>query len=490
MWNKTICSTAEAMQVLYDTTHSFGISKSIILEHAAIACMNEIKKRIKDKQSLAIFYSCDQHYNCGLALARCLYQEGYAIHLILIHPEKKSPYEIEQWNILKHFPISIHTSPDSIPEASGIIVCSPNLSPIWTDFIQASHAYIISLNIPAGADETTGQITEHTLHSDLVISLDCYKYGQWIEPARSTYKDIVCVNIGIPQTLHKTHTIFLNQEYIRAHLPKRTNRSHKGSFKKALMIGGSSAMHGAITMAAKACYSSGIGTLTLAIPQCISTLVAYECEFAMNLLAEDTNGFFSTESIEYIKEQISSFDLISVGNGMGRNETTKEIVKNCLLSNKLILIDADGLWALQDNLSLLNRNQTTILTPHIKEMCYLCHKEVQEIIKNPFETVRTFTQQYPHCILVLKSDITWISTNTQSFMLSKSNSALAKGGSGDILCGIIMGLLGQTSPTNAVVCATYIHNLCAQLTKKDPAAVLPQDLIDTISDSFKILRKS
>lgn len=111
---------------------------------------------------------------------------------------------------------------------------------------------------------------------------------------------------------------------------------------------------------------------------------------------------------------MDQYDLISIGNGMQRNEITIEMVKTLLSSNKTVILDADALWAMQDHLEWLNRNAPTILTPHVKEMTFLTNKTVQEILESPFSTVREFTNKYSNCILILKSDITYIGSKTIS----------------------------------------------------------------------------
>lgn len=355
--------------------------------------------------------------------------------------------------------------------------------------VNATHSTIISIDMPSGIDATMGNILGCAIHADYTISLDCYKQGQWLNNGKSHCGKLYLVDIGIPQILHqKCMDIIkvLNEEDI--HIPDRPLTAHKSTFGKALMIGGSQNMHGAIHMASLSAYKSGIGTLTLMVPECISNILAIKSDFYMLLQCSDRNGTFSSKAIEVLKQNMNNYSILSIGNGMQKNNVTISLVEQVLKSDKKVVLDADALWAAQKNIDLLKRNETTILTPHIKEMSDLTGINITTILSNPFEIARDFSKEYKNCVLILKSSQTYIAHQGNVYVLDAQNAGLAKGGSGDILCGIVVAMLGQCKdPMQAALCATYLHSQSAKL-DIDLASFMPEDIINNIPNTLKRLR--
>ena len=137
----------------------------------------------------------------------------------------------------------------------------------------------------------------------------------------------------------------------------------------------------------------------------------------MLLQCADRNGIFSSKAIDLLKQNINNYSIISIGNGMQKNNITVALVEQALKSDKKIVLDADALWAAQKNIELLKRSETTILTPHIKEMSDLTGIHVSTILSNPFEVARDFSKEYPSCILILKSSQTYIAHQGNVYVL-------------------------------------------------------------------------
>ena len=252
---------------------------------------------------------------------------------------------------------------------------------------------------------------------------------------------------------------------------------NKGDFGLSLLIGGSKRMHGAIEMAANAAYRMGVGTLTLLIPDCIYHEIALKNSFAMILEGESKDGYFN--ELSDLSDLLAPFDLIGAGNGMGRNSTNIKIIQELLLSDKPLVLDADALWSIKNNRDLLRRNQLTVLLPHLKEMTYLCDKSLEEIKKDPFKIAYDFSLNYPNAILVLKSYITIIAQKGHVSFLNKPKRALAKGGSGDALMGIVMGALSQNEdPFRMAELAVFVHNKAAEYS--NALSFMVDDLINNI----------
>ncbi|MGM9946959.1 NAD(P)H-hydrate dehydratase [Floccifex sp.] len=479
-----------ARQLDTKSIQEFHIPSLILMEHAAISSIQEIKKHISIHQSICILCGPGNNGGDGIAIARNLAQDNIFCDVYIPTADHMSKDEYIQYQSCCVYPIHFYHEIQSLDSYDIIIDClfgnglSRNIQGKYQEIIEEvnqSHAFVISIDLPSGIHATSGKKLGYAIQADLTIALDCFKEGHFINDGISHSNQLISVDIGIPHEFHTNYIV--NETLARQFLPTRQNHSHKGSFKKALLIGGSQSMHGALYYSAKACYRSGIGTLTCMIPDCIGDIVAQKMSFAMNLRMPDENGKFK----ENLTVDFNPYSILAIGNGMGQQKSTIQIVQQVLSSLKPVILDADALWALKGHTEWLNRKETTILLPHIKEMTYLCDASISEIKENPFEIVRNFCLQHPNCILVLKSSCSIIGHKETLYVLNQPNSALAKGGSGDILCGIVTGLCGQTEDyEKAVVCACYIHN--QSVPSIDAASVLPDECIDSIPLVFQKLR--
>ncbi|MDB7986389.1 NAD(P)H-hydrate dehydratase [Faecalicoccus pleomorphus] len=497
----TICTAAQARLADKTAIHEHKIPSLILMEHAALGCTKIIQKHLQPGDQILILCGPGNNGGDGLAIARLLQRPCfvYAPKASSMSNDERIQWDMLEKNEQVHFSsfeetLSLMQNADMVIDALFGNGLSRNIEDNYKtliDAVNASNAFVISIDINSGLDATTGKILNTCIISDLTICLDCIKTGQLINDGKKVCSKLECLSIGIPQTIHASlkTAILLDSEEAKQLLPRRSNDGHKGTFGKALMIGGSYAMHGAITMAARACYQSGIGTLTCFVPNCIHDILAQKMEFAMLKSGEDIDGYFSKDAAQKLSNEIGKYDIVTIGNGMGQQESTKELVQKALQLSTCTLLDADACWAIREHPELLRQDFSIILTPHIKEMTYLCHRSLSEILQDPFGTVQEFCASYPNGTLVLKSDITLIGHKNQMYVLHQPNSALAKGGSGDILCGIIAGLYGQCrNAFQAAAIGTYIHSCCAKQ-KKDPACFMPEDLIHQIPSVFQSLRE-
>lgn len=497
----TICTAAQARLADKTAIHEYKIPSLILMEHAALGCTKIIQNHLQPGDQVLILCGPGNNGGDGLAIARLLQRPCfvYAPKASSMSNDERIQWDMLEKNEQVHFSsfeetLSLIQNADMVIDAVFGNGLSRNIEDNYKtliDAVNASNAFVISVDINSGLDATTGKILNTCIISDLTICLDCIKTGQLINDGKKVCSKLECIPIGIPQTIHASlkTAILLDSEEAKQLLPRRSNDGHKGTFGKALMIGGSYAMHGAITMAARACYQSGIGTLTCFVPNCIHDILAQKMEFAMLKNGDDIDGYFSKDAAQKLSNEIGKYDIVTIGNGMGQQESTKELVQKALQLSTCTLFDADACWAIREHPELLRQEFSIILTPHIKEMTYLCHRSLSEILQDPFGTVQEFCASYPNGTLVLKSDITLIGHKNQMYVLHQPNSALAKGGSGDILCGIIAGLYGQCrNAFQAAAIGTYIHSCCAKQ-KKDPACFMPEDLIHQIPSVFQSLRE-
>ncbi len=361
--------------------------------------------------------------------------------------------------------------------------------------VNASSAYVISVDIPSGIQADLGKILGCAVCADLSVTFQFAKRGMYLYPGCTCSKEIVVKDIGIAaeDAQIKQPIAILDEKIIRQFLPKRTPHSHKGTYGNVLMIGGSASMHGAITMAADAALHSGLGTLTLMIPEDIREIVSSRLLEAMLICAPSALGYFAEGAERIAEERMEVYDLIVIGCGMGRNTVGEKLVQRVLATDKPCVIDGDALYLLGRNLSWLKRSAPVILTPHPKEFSYLCHRSVEEILQDPIAAARDFLQEYPQVTLVEKDERTLIFHRDAIYLNIRGNNALAKGGSGDVLCGLISGLFAQSKePLTAACSGVFLHALCAEILAREHSlyTILPHQLCDVLDRAFQLITMS
>lgn len=265
-------------------------------------------------------------------------------------------------------------------------------------------------------------------------------------------------------------------------LPKRDDNSNKGSFGKILNIAGSRLFSGAAFLSSKSALRIGAGYVSLACPdEIISRIAPALPEITYLPLKSNSVGSINDENII---EEIHNYDVISVGCGLTTCEDTQKFLISFLKQindRQKLIVDADGL-----NILALHRNElslkNTIITPHPKELSRLLNISLAEVNENREKYARITSQTY-ECITVLKGHNTIVTNGDKIYVNTTGNSALAKAGTGDVLTGLIAGLLAQkVPPYQAAMLAVYIHGLAGDFASEDYTiySVLASDVIEYI----------
>jgi NAD(P)H-hydrate epimerase len=269
-------------------------------------------------------------------------------------------------------------------------------------------------------------------------------------------------------------------EQVKGYLPKRKNDSNKGSFGKTLLVCGSSKFPGAAMLASRAASSIGSGLTALSSPKEVFSDIT-------SGIPEVTHVEFNIESI---LEESTKSNVLVIGPGLGTDKNVQELVIKLLQSiNIPIVLDADGINVLEGKQELLKTIKNEfILTPHLKEFSRISGLSLDEILKNKSFLAEQFSKDF-NCTLVLKGANTIIThKEKETFISPFANSALAKGGTGDILAGFIGGLIAQgVEPYKAACLGVYIHGKTAEIitSEKTEYSLLPQDLISYLPKTLK-----
>ncbi len=260
------------------------------------------------------------------------------------------------------------------------------------------------------------------------------------------------------------------ESYVKAHLPVRTANSHKGTYGRVLLLCGSGNMRGAAALAVLGALRMGAGLVTLASSREVIDALSAALYEALWLDRETPD----------LLERSDAMQAIGIGCGMGQTEHTRQLV-TALLSRAgaPLVIDADGINVLHGRTRLLREAaRSVILTPHPLEFSRLCGLPVEAIQSNREGIAKDFAAKYG-VTLLLKGHGTVITDGENTFVNPTGSSALAKGGSGDVLCGMLCALLAQgASPLDAAVIAAYLHGEAGQRLAAEYSeyGVLPSDL--------------
>ena len=273
-------------------------------------------------------------------------------------------------------------------------------------------------------------------------------------------------------------------DYKLPKLPKRSENSNKGTFGKVLNISGSEYMTGAGFLSSVSALKVGAGYVELA-----------SCERALNVVATLAPEVVLAP-LSKIPELISNATVLLIGCGLSTSDTAKRIVKTILPAQIPTVVDADGLNILAESPEILHsakndKIKNLIFTPHPKEASRLLNCELEDVLNDMENSAKKICEKY-NCITVLKSHNTIVSDGNKIYKNTTGNSALAKAGSGDVLAGIIAGLLAQKmTPFDASCLGVYIHGLAGDLAKNDLTAygVLASDTVRYIPNALKKLTK-
>lgn len=333
--------------------------------------------------------------------------------------------------------------------------------------INNSRAYVVSADVNSGLNGDSG-LGELAVVSNLTVAIGEYKSGHFLGRAKDYIGQLVCCDIGIE--IQDTPYYLIEKNDTGSLLFKRMHYSHKGSYGYLALIGGSIEYSGAIKLAnlASSAVSCGAGVVMLAVAESLARAVApYLLESTLYPLEDNGNGHiqFDQEEIEILCRRTKA---IGVGMGIGCTKDTQLLVEYLLKNYEgKLLIDADGLNALSFmDLDLLKGSRADIvLTPHLKEMERLCGKLSYEIEKNPVLVAKEFAKEYG-VVLVLKGPTTIITDGENVYFSDTGSPAMAKGGSGDVLSGIITAFLASAEGRSALESAylgTYVNGLAGEL---------------------------
>ena len=438
----------------------------------------------------------------ALAIARLLTEESYRVETYLFNPtEHLSPDceankrrlllmdRVEFTEVIEDFTPPVLTEHDIVIDGlfgSGLNRPLTGGFAAVVDYINKSDAHVVSIDIPSGlfGEDNRGNDREAIVKANLTLTFEFPKLAFFLAENAPYVGEWKTLEIGLhPDVIERTETPYtmVTEEDISYVIQPRDRFAHKGTFGHALLIAGSKGKMGAAILAAKACLRSGAGLLTVHIPQRGEGV--FQTNFPEAMLSFDTNvDFFSSVP------ELSPYNAIGVGPGMGQHMESGAAIERILQTNsKPMVIDADAINLLATNKSLISRiPERSILTPHPKEFDRIAGESAsgyERLMKAKAFAVEN------HLIVVLKGAYTAICTTAGNiYFNSCGNPGMATAGSGDVLTGIILGLLAQGyEPETAAVMGVFIHGTAGDLAAiyQSEESLIASDIIDMLGKAFK-----
>jgi ADP-dependent NAD(P)H-hydrate dehydratase / NAD(P)H-hydrate epimerase len=472
-----LLASSELMREFDQTAISkFSVPGIILMENAGRAFVDVLSKHVGSLEGKVVLVVCGKGNNGGdgFVIARHLYNKGAKVEVILLASKRtiegdakvnldillrmkqRSGHELRLNEIRTEKSLSAYAErlapPDIIVDAifgTGFTGQVTGIQKKTIEWIDGLSGFKAAVDIPSGVNATTGVVENIAVKSHLTVTMGMQKIGLYLGRGRDHSGKVEIVDISIPKFVFarpKFPTFRVKVSDVRRLLPRRAIDAHKYSVGRVLVIAGSRNLTGAPLMTALSAMRTGAGAVILAIPKSIhAPLIRKATEVMITPLAETEDGSISLEALTVLQEKIAWADAVALGPGLGQNFETREVVYRLLrLIEKPLVLDADALSFLADDLSPLKRRKIpTVVTPHVGEFRSMTKLQAKDIEANRVERTREWAKKFG-CTLVLKG----VPTTTGNvignvYVNSTGNPGMATAGSGDVLTGIIVSLIAQ-----------------------------------------------
>ena len=480
------------------TIQVLDVPSLLLMERAGVALAEEAERLCQGGKILCI---CGGGNNGGdgFVCARILKNRGLDV-AVLCYAEKYSPdcqINLEKWKALGGEMV------DEIPDTVGCLVdCLYGTGfhgklegRDWQTVQEINRLHgqgvpVLSADIPSGVHGDTGCVQGCAVEADVTLCIGERKLGTLLGDGIDYAGQCKRVDIGITLPNEEDYAELLTKRKVATLLPKRMRNSHKGSYGKTAIVGGSTTYSGAPYLSALACLRSGVGYTTLFTPSALIPSLLFKCP---ELLLKSTNEGGMYAFTEESMQTLLPFDSIAYGMGMGVSE---EVAKGAVwllqhYEGKLIL-DADGLNSLatyhKGELSTLFQRKTcdVLLTPHVKEFSRLSGISVYELQSTGISTPKAIAESWK-VNLLLKNAVSLLTNGQACFLNEAGCSGQAKGGSGDVLAGVIAGLAGMgLSTLEAGMAGAYLTGKAAEFGAQEwgDFSLTPSDVIAYLGRAF------
>lgn len=476
------------------TIEEIGVPSMVLMERAALEVVRCMEEEQLDFRKVLVICGSGNNGGDGYAIARLLHLKGHDVTIFFAgNSQKRSEENAQQAKIAAHYEIPVITNLGT--EEYSVIIDALFGTGLKREVTGHYREVLCSVNqmagkkvavdLPSGIHDTTGAWMGIAFCADLTVAIAFPKRGLFLQEGNVCAGKILTGDIGISSETFSEGTVTFGYEKQDLFLgfPKRKKNSHKGSYGKVLMIAGSKGMSGAAYLSAKAAYAVGAGLVQIYTHEENRVIL-------QQLLPEAIITTYDTFDSEQLEKLIQWADLIGIGCGLGKSDTAERVMQYTL-KRALVpcVVDADGINILSKHMEWIEETNALIdLTPHMKEMSRMLQCSVRELIEQRMEKLHAFVERYK-VVCVLKDARTLVAKEHRNTYLNLSgNAAMAKAGSGDVLAGVIVGILAQQcEPYTSACLGVFLHGLAGDMArdKKGAYSVLASDLVAEISSVLK-----
>jgi len=509
-----VLSNEQMRQIDEHTISHLNVPGTILMENAGRHSYEYISEfYITHNLDGAIILFCGKGNNgCdGYVIARHLFNNGYNTHIYAIgDPQELKGDAKINYQICKNYniPITVITSPDHIPRnesptliidallGTGLNGKAQGIIEDVINYINRQAVPVISIDIPSGLNGDSPAIPGNTITADLTVTMALPKRAHLFYPAKKRVGRLEIADISIPAYLKEDPDLKLNLvEYSDLSFPQIAEDDHKYTAGKLFVLAGSPGMTGAASLVANAALRTGVGLLNIGIPKSLNAILEVKVTEGLTIPLPETNrGTVAESALPQLEKSIQWADAVIIGPGCGREEESLRVLNRCidfcLSHDKPVVIDADALFALSTDSELAKRlNEKVVLTPHHGEFLKLTSFKKTDLQNLPWQCLNEYLIN-KNFVVNLKGAPSMVGIpDGKIFINPTGNPGLAKGGSGDVLAGIIGGFMARgLDPVTSAITGNFIHGEAADilLNVYGTTSLLPSDLIEVLPELLDI----
>jgi len=514
-------TTAE-MSELEHRAAEVGLPSEVLMENAGLAVAREVKGWLGSaaRRRILILVGPGNNGGDGLVAARHLHDWRARVHIYLCAERRDDD---PNYRIAKErgIPFILAGEDESLVELDNLLSSSEvvidalfgtgKLRPLNGVYEQALTRVraakeaqptlgIVAVDLPSGLDADSGGTDPSCVAADLTITLGYPKPGVFAFPGKEKVGQLVVADIGIPESLcQDIATELITKEFVASMLPQRPPNAHKGTFGRVLICAGSMHYIGAAYLACEGAMRAGAGLVTLAVARSLQPILATKLtEATYAPLPESEPGFVAAEASEILHHWLADYDVLLMGCGLSQHPSVVEFVRSSLLQmpsslSPALVLDADVLNTLAQTPGWWQKlTQNAILTPHPGEMARLTGLAMDEVRQDRLRVAREAAALWQKTV-VLKGAYTLVASPDGGAKISPiANPGLASAGTGDVLSGVIAGLLAQgLAHPVAAVCGVYLHGTAGEMVKAElgDAGMVASDLLPALPRAIKRIKE-
>jgi hydroxyethylthiazole kinase-like uncharacterized protein yjeF len=510
-----IVTAAEMREIDRVTSQRFGVPSLTLMENAGMAVAEFVVSHYPSAKSIGVICGKGNNGGDGFVVARKLHEAGKDVRVLLL--AERSDLRGDAVEMFTKLPVApvIAASPDQVKaESAGAVLAAdvlidailgtgfrPPVSGLYAEAIAALNARsapVVAVDIPSGADaDVVGEQVGAVARADAIVTFTAPRPAHIF--GMLTAGPMVISPIGSPDEaiVSSLQLNLITAREIAPLIGPRPAASNKGNFGHVLVLGGSTGKAGAAAMAGMAVLRAGAGLSTVGTAKSVLPIVSgFHPELMTEVLEETEAGSISLVSLEngWVDSLVKGKTVLAVGPGISRHPDTAAFVRGVIRKYKMqIVLDADGLNAFEDRAAeLKNKAGAMVITPHPGEMARLTGLTIPAVQRDRLNVARSFAREH-ELIVVLKGNRTLIAQPDGTVWVNTTgNPGMSTGGTGDILTGMVAGLIAQNPDrvAEAVIAAVHLHGLAGDVARESMGehSLVATDLLTALPEAFRRTR--